>query len=651
MSEFPVSIHARRVATLSAWVVLALLTDPVRAQTSAQNELNTSKAVLQIGASTAYGLKYTGTGVKVAVLDTGVNSGNRDLAGRLLAGRNFTVGSPNTNVADGNGHGTHVAGLIAANRNSTGMFGVAYSAQILPVKVIANNGAGASIWVDAGLRWAADQGAFLANLSLGGTVATNPAAMQYAVGKGMLIVAAAGNAGQAQPGWPARYAGQAWANGQVINVVAVDSANRIASWSNRAGDAMYFTLAAPGVSLTSTYGTGYAAMSGTSMAAPVVTGAAALIKSRWTYLNAKDVAGILFVTATDLGAVGVDPVFGRGLVNVDRAMKPVGEVVTAAYGGRKVPIYAASTGGAVNSALQRAAGVGLLKVSGLDTFGRDFSFDLGGAVARPRPLLAEELFAFAQPEQRVGDRRFSLALGNAFAAAPVAHLSFMENASSVTGRVSVAGGWTLAPTLAAQSDKASATSLALSHSLSERAELGVAATQMSEHNSFLGGSNTGLFGLGRSTTSAAALFGRVQLAPDSVLSASVSFGSTPGAQGALLGTSTIASHALRATWTQRDALREGDALTVAFEQPMRVHAGTLTVTRMSGVDENGAPVMASGTVPMTPDGRELRLGFGYQMSLDRRTTVHVSAMLRHEPGHIADAPMQAAAAVRYQTKF
>ena len=77
----------------------------------------------------------------------------------------------------------------------------------------------------------------------------------------------------------------------------------------------------------------------------------------------------------------------------------------------------------------------------------------------------------------------------------------------------------------------------------------------------------------------------------------------------------------------------------------------MTVTRMSGVDENGAPVMASGTVPMTPDGRELRLGFGYQMSLDRRTTVHVSAMLRHEPGHIADAPMQAAAAVRYQTKF
>ncbi|HPA88852.1 MAG TPA: S8 family serine peptidase, partial [Quisquiliibacterium sp.] len=637
---------------LSACLASVLPADPSHAQTAAaQNELNTSKAVLQIGASTAYGLKYTGTGVKIAVLDTGVNAGNRDLGGRLLAGRNFTLGSPNTNVADGNGHGTHVAGLIAANRNSVGMFGVAYSAQILPVKVIANNGAGASVWVDAGLRWAADQGAFLANLSLGGSAATNPAAMQYAVGKGMLIVAAAGNSGQAQPGWPARYAGQAWAKGQVINVVAVDSANRIASWSNCAGDAMYFTLAAPGVSLTSTYGTGYAAMSGTSMATPVVTGAAALIKSRWTYLNAKDVAGILFVTATDLGAAGVDPVFGRGLVNVDRAMKPVGEVATVAYGGRKVPIYATSTGGAVNSALQTAAGVGLLKVSGLDAFGRDFAFDLGGAVARPRPLLADELFAFAQPEQRVGDRRFSVALGNAFASAPVAHLGFMENASSVTGRIALAGGWTLAPTLAAQAEKASATSMALSHALTERSELGVATTQMSEHNGYLGGSNTGLFGLGRATTTAVALFGRAQPAPGTVLSASVSLGTTPGAQGALLGTSAVASHALRATWTQHDVLREGDALTVAFEQPMRVHGGTLTVTRMTGVDEAGAPVMASGSVPMTPDGRELRLGFGYQMPLDRRSTLQLSAMLRHEPGHIAGAPMQAAAALRYQSRF
>ena len=281
---------------------VAALANPVAglAQTAAQAELNNSKFVSQIGAVTAYGLKFTGLGVKIAVLDTGVNAASPDLAGRIVTGRNFTVATPNTSVADGNGHGTHVSGLIAANRNSVGMFGVAYSAQIMPVKVIADNGAGNTAWLNAGLRWAADQQASIANMSLGSTAAFDPAALKYAVGKRMLIVAAAGNSALAQPGWPARYASQSWANGQIINVVAVDSASKIAAWSNRAGDAMNFTLAAPGASLMSTYKTGYALMSGTSMATPVVSGAAALIRSRWTYLSAKDVANILFVTATDL---------------------------------------------------------------------------------------------------------------------------------------------------------------------------------------------------------------------------------------------------------------------------------------------------------------------------------------------------------------
>ncbi|MBK8766540.1 MAG: S8 family serine peptidase [Burkholderiaceae bacterium] len=635
---------------------VAALANPVAglAQTAAQaaqTELNNSKFVSQIGAVTAYGLKFTGLGVKIAVLDTGVNAASPDLAGRIVTGRNFTVATPNTSVADGNGHGTHVSGLIAANRNSVGMFGVAYSAQIMPVKVIADNGAGNTAWLNAGLRWAADQQASIANMSLGSTAAFDPAALKYAVGKGMLIVAAAGNSALAQPGWPARYASQSWANGQIINVVAVDSASKIAAWSNRAGDAMNFTLAAPGASLMSTYKTGYALMSGTSMATPVVSGAAALIRSRWTYLSAKDVANILFVTATDLGAAGVDAIYGRGLVNVDRAMKPVGQVATPAYGGKTVPLYGASAGGALAGAMKNAAQAGLLMVSGVDEYGRDFTADMSRALVKTRPLLADELFALNPAVAAPSSQGLRVSQGNAFAALPVAHLGFMDQATSLTQRLPIGAGWAMVPALASQTDKATAASLALTRTLPRDGELGVAMTQMNEQQTFLGAATQGVLGLGHSATTALALFARASIDEHTRLDASVSFGSTPAAQGSLLATTSALSQAMRVSLTRRNALVDGDGLALAFEQPMRVSGGTMSIERMVGTDAAGAPMIERGSVSMKPDGRELRLSLHYSVPMGRRGSLQLAAMHRSQPGHFADAASERAAAIRYRTVF
>ena len=642
---------ASRLGSALLGLLGALAPISATAQSAAQTELNNAKAASQIGALTAYGLNYTGLGVKVAVLDTGVNAANADLAGRILTGRNFTVATPNTNVADAIGHGTHVAGLISANRNNVGMFGVAYAAQIVPVKVIADSGAGNTNWLDAGLRWATDQKVAIASMSLGANAAFNPSALQYAVGKGVLLVAAAGNSGLAQPAWPARYASQAWANGQIINVVAVDATSKIAPWSNRAGDALNFTLAAPGVNLLSTFKTGYASMSGTSMATPVVSGAAALVKSRWSYLSAKDVANILFVTATDLGARGVDAIYGRGLVNVDKAMKPVGQVATPAYGGKTVPLYGSATGGAVAVALQSAAQSGLLTVSGLDIYGRDFSSNLGNAVFKPAPMLADDLFgvAPAAPQPRTGG--LNVAQGNALAALPVPHLGLMANALSVTARLPMAGGWSMAPALAAQPDKAMAASLGLSRRVGVDSELGLSLSQMSELQTFMGAATQGALGLGRSSTTALAFFGRATLDEQTAIDASLSVGSTPAAQGSLLSTTSAISQAFRMSISRRDMLREDDRAALVLEQPMRLTGGTLAIDRMVGTDESGAPVMDRGSVSMKPAGREWRLSLHYAVPLSRHSSVQLVAMHRSQPGHFADAAPERAAALRYRAAF
>ena len=266
-----------------------------------------------IGADAAWAVTR-GAGVVVAVVDTGVAPAP-DLDGRLLPGWNVLARSED--AADDNGHGTHVAGTVAeVGDNGLAESGVAPEASILPVKVLDSTGAGSDADVAAGIVWAADHGARIINLSLGGSQPSTVLAdgVAYARTRGVLMVAAAGNDGGAV-GVPARLAG-------VIAVGAIDS-TRVRAPFSAGGRAL--DLVAPGVDIlqqTLDGVGGYAdrSWSGTSMASPQVAGVAALALAAGRAKTAAGLARLLTRTALDLGVPGRDPAYGAGLVRADAAL-------------------------------------------------------------------------------------------------------------------------------------------------------------------------------------------------------------------------------------------------------------------------------------------------------------------------------------------
>jgi len=254
-----------------------------------------------------------GGGVNVAILDTGIDVDHPDL--NVIGGKDFVFGR---SYDDKNGHGTHVAGIVAALDNNIGVVGVAPEANLYAVKILNNSGSG--WWSDlvAGLDWCVDSGIEVANMSLGATSAPGDVmtACDNAYAAGVLLVAAAGNGGSVI--YPAAYE-------SVIAVSATDSYDSLAYFSS-IGDEV--ELAAPGVDIYSTYkGGGYTTMSGTSMASPHVTGTAALMIAA----SISNVRGQLQSTADDLGTTGRDSEFGYGLVNAAKAVGKTG-------GGTEPPI-------------------------------------------------------------------------------------------------------------------------------------------------------------------------------------------------------------------------------------------------------------------------------------------------------------------------
>jgi subtilisin family serine protease len=256
--------------------------------------------------------------VIIAVVDGGVWGGHPDLVGKVLAGYNTFTGT--SDASDESGHGTWVTGVVAAaTNNGVGMAGMSWLSPVLPVKVCDSTGSCPYSNIAKGMTWAADHGAKVINLSLGGASAcgsTLQSAADYAWNKGVVVVAASGNSNTA-----------VYAPANCNNVVAVgatDSTDTRLSWSNY-GSAL--DLVAPGTTIlcTSLSG-GYAWGSGTSFAAPFVSGAAALLMSR----GASNSAAVSALTAgaDDRGAAGWDQYYGSGRLNVDRALLALGAPTT-----------------------------------------------------------------------------------------------------------------------------------------------------------------------------------------------------------------------------------------------------------------------------------------------------------------------------------
>lgn len=256
----------------------------------------------------------TGEGtVVVAILDTGIDYDHPELAGQIVPGYDFV--HQRADASDDNGHGTHIAGIVAAQMNNgLGSAGVCPGCRIMPVKVLDASNIGVWSEIVQGIVFAADNGANIINLSLGSSEESDAVqrAITYAQSKGVLVVAAAGNSRSEELFYPAAYA-------DVLSVVATDEHDRIWALSNYG---QYIDVAAPGYLVYSSNigNEQFSFMTGTSMAAPFVAGLAGLLLSQDPSRTPAAVSELILESADDLGEPGWDPVFGFGRINAHDAL-------------------------------------------------------------------------------------------------------------------------------------------------------------------------------------------------------------------------------------------------------------------------------------------------------------------------------------------
>lgn len=269
----------------------------------------------KINAPAAWDVTHGSSSLIIAIVDTGIDGTHPDLSARVLAGYNFVSSEPipaHTN-SDDNGHGTHVAGIASAvTNNGLGVAGMAWEARMMPVKVLDPGGYGSYLGVAQGIKYAADKGAKIINLSLGGPAdsITLKDGVDYAYSKGCLLVAAAGNGGTTPLLYPAQYA----------NVMGVGNTDWYDQrYSSNYGDGL--SVMAPGTSIYSTVPGSYGYKSGTSMSTPFVSGLAALVWSACSDMLRDEVRQLIEQNAVDLGVPGWDVNYGYGRIDAGATLR------------------------------------------------------------------------------------------------------------------------------------------------------------------------------------------------------------------------------------------------------------------------------------------------------------------------------------------
>lgn len=262
----------------------------------------------KVQAPQAWDISRSSSDTIIAIVDTGVQANHPDLSGKVIQGYDFV---DDDGVAqDGNGHGTHCAGIAAAvTNNGTGIAGMAPNARIMAVRVLNNQGSGTMADVADGILYAARNGADVISLSLGGSYGSSALqnAVQQAWNSGAVVVAAAGNSGLSLPSYPAYYS-------QAIAVASTTSNDTISYFSNYGS---WVDVAAPGSDIYSTYiNSSYQTLSGTSMATPHVAGLAALIASQGK--NNSQIRAAIENTADQISGTGY--YFQHGRINAYRAV-------------------------------------------------------------------------------------------------------------------------------------------------------------------------------------------------------------------------------------------------------------------------------------------------------------------------------------------
>jgi subtilisin len=282
---------------------------------------------------------YTGKQVKVGILDSGIDTEHRDL--KVIDGFCSLAPDCSTGVPfdDNNGHGTHVAGIIAALANGTGLIGIAPNVDLYSIKVLDDLGAGTTSSIVQGIEWAINQKLDIINLSITSTT-DDPLikkALEVAYSKGLIIVGAAGNQGKDTTDtvtYPAKY----------DSVIAVGAVNEDLTSFKVSSQGPQVEIVAPGSSIFSTYPTewdfvdgkqdGYRTQSGTSMSSPHVTGVLALLKERFPSMTNVEIRNLLGGMTIDLGDPGRDPIFGKGFLQYPKLIPGAPEIIKQSSSGK-----------------------------------------------------------------------------------------------------------------------------------------------------------------------------------------------------------------------------------------------------------------------------------------------------------------------------
>lgn len=364
-------------------------------------EYRRSEASILAHALTAYQAGATGRGVKVAIIDSGIDTSSPEFAGRIDPASRDVIASRNF-LTDNVGHGTSVAGVAAAARNGSLIQGVAYDATILAFRTeqagpckddeCLHNDQDIAVGVDL----ARENGARVINISLGGGVPSSPLlnALGRATSAGIVVVISAGNDGRKAEGDnPDPFAvdsARAAGNGLLI-IAGSHEGDRatLSDFSNKAGSGAPYYLTALGREVRSFDHSGAQFLyTGTSYSAPVISGAAALLAQAFPTLTGAQIVSLLFSSADDAGAPGVDPVFGNGILNLARAFQPRGATSLA---GSSAPVSLTDNGQASPAMGDGSKGPAMAGVVILDGYSRAYAVDLARTLSRAaqeRPLAA-----------------------------------------------------------------------------------------------------------------------------------------------------------------------------------------------------------------------------------------------------------------------
>ena len=354
------------------------------------SEYRSSAGVVQANAITLYNAGYTGRGIVSAIVDGGIDTSNTEFAGRI-SGASADVGGSRGTIKDEGGHGTAVAAVLGAARNDSGPLGIAFDTTLLIARSdTPGSCATACKHLDTaiarGVDLATNNGARVINISLGGSPAEGvlAQAINRATAAGIIVVIAAGNDATADPDPLAQIANvDAQARNLVIIAGATNQAGDIASFSDRAGNGASHYLMALGERVLSYDQNGALFLySGTSFSAPLISGAVALLAQAFPNLTGAQIVQLLYATATDLGATGVDSTYGRGVLNLSRALQPQG---TTSLAGSTVPVSLGATGTLSAAMGDAAAKTGSAVI--LDGYGRAYGYTLGAGISRPAPAL------------------------------------------------------------------------------------------------------------------------------------------------------------------------------------------------------------------------------------------------------------------------